>query len=101
MATASTDDSDGYAIAYNTGFMVSGDKQGASEITLQEDAVKGSSKDTYKIFDITLASSFADNVARLGKPNLTQEKDAIWKVLDDNGINSVLLDIARAHLSLL
>lgn len=34
------DDSDGYAIAYNTGFMVSGNNQGASEITLQEDAVK-------------------------------------------------------------
>lgn len=43
------EDSDDYAIAYNTGFMVSGDNQGASEITLQEDAVKGSSKDTYKI----------------------------------------------------
>ncbi|MEK5256138.1 hypothetical protein NST74_21920 [Paenibacillus sp. FSL F4-0125] len=75
------DDSDGYAIAYNSGFMVSGDKRGASEITLQEDAVKESSKDTYKIFDVTLGSSFADNIARLGKPNLTQEKDGKKSVM--------------------
>lgn len=75
------DDSDGYTIAYNTGFMVSGDNQGASEITLQEDAIKGSSRDTYKIFDVTLGSSFADNVARLGKPNLTQEKDGKKSVM--------------------
>lgn len=75
------DDPDDYAIAYNAGFVVSGDNQGASEITLQEDAVKESSQDTYKIFDVTLGSSFADNVTRLGKPNLTQEKDGKKRVI--------------------
>ncbi|OBZ14223.1 hypothetical protein A8L34_09705 [Bacillus sp. FJAT-27264] len=75
------DDSDGYIIAYNAGFIVSGNAQGAKEITLQEDAVKKKSTDTYKIFDVTLGSSFADNVARLGKPNLTQEKDGTKHVM--------------------
>lgn len=75
------DDSDGYIIAYNTRFIVSGDNQRASEITLQEDAVKGNSKDTYNIFDVTLGASFAENVVRLGNPNLTQEKDGKKSVM--------------------
>ena len=62
------DDKEGYMYAYNNGFMISGDSNGAKEIEIISSAVKAKTKDSYKIMDVTLASSFDENVKRLGTP---------------------------------
>ncbi|MEK3742402.1 hypothetical protein ACTID9_07165 [Brevibacillus fluminis] len=69
------EDADGYSFGYDAGFMVSGTEKGALEISMQNDMMKSPSSDTYKIFDVTIGSSFDENVTRLGKPNLSTVKD--------------------------
>lgn len=81
------DDADGYIYAYNAGFMVRGATSGALEITFQNDMVKQSTSDTYKLFDVMLGSSFDESVTRLGTPNLSQSvegsKNAMYLTKED------------------
>lgn len=69
------DDADGYSFGYHAGFLVSGTDKGATEISIQKDMIKNDSADTYKIFDVSIGSSFDENVTRLGKPDLSAVKD--------------------------
>ncbi len=69
------DDADGYIYIYNEGFSVTGDDKGATEISLQADAIKKNTSDTYKIMDVTIGSSFDENVKRLGDPDLSTKSD--------------------------
>lgn len=69
------EDADGYSYGYDAGFMVSGNEKGALEISMQKDMIKATTSDTYKIFDVTIGSSYDENVTRLGKPNLSTVKD--------------------------
>jgi len=69
------DDKDGYSYGYNTGFLVSGNEKGATQIQLASAMIKKKSSDSYKVLDAALGSSFDENIKRLGKPNLSITKD--------------------------
>ncbi|MED1646811.1 hypothetical protein P4U99_27250 [Brevibacillus agri] len=69
------EDADGYIFGYDAGFLVRGNEKGVLEISLQKDMIKATTSDTYKIFDVTIGSSYDENVARLGKPDLSTVKD--------------------------
>lgn len=69
------EDADGYSYGYDAGFMVSGVEKGALEISMQKDMIKSPKSDTYKIFDVTIGSSYDENITILGKPNLSTVKD--------------------------
>ncbi|MGM0711915.1 hypothetical protein [Brevibacillus parabrevis] len=69
------DEKDGYSFGYDAGFMVRGAENGALEISMKKEKIKNSTSDTYKIFDVSIDSSFDENVTRLGQPNLSAVKD--------------------------
>nr|WP_312577702.1 hypothetical protein [Sedimentibacter sp.] len=99
-----SDDSDGYLYGYDAGFIISGTDKGALEISLMSDSVKKNTSDNYKIMDVTLGSSFEENIKRLGEPALSTndgQKGAMYLTNEDyilmftTGYNSDSIEIIK------
>ncbi len=81
-----SNDSDGYFYGYDAGFAISGTDKGATEIVIMSDSVKKKTSDNYKIMDVTLGSSFEENIKRLGEPDLSTndgQKGAMYLTKED------------------
>lgn len=81
------DNADGYMYIYSEGFSITGDDNGATEIELRVDGIKKNTSDTYKLMDVTIGSSFDENIKRLGEPDLALssggQKGAMYLTKED------------------